>query len=62
MCIDQGSVVQAFVQDLFDLPDELKTQPAEAVQIYLVGCKPLDRNTSWSRHANDVCYFFLSKS
>ncbi|XP_032782601.2 putative ATP-dependent RNA helicase TDRD12 isoform X1 [Daphnia magna] len=53
VCIDQGCVVQCFVKDIFELPEHLKKIAPEAIEVFLVGAKPLERNSSWSRYAND---------
>ncbi|XP_057379935.1 putative ATP-dependent RNA helicase TDRD12 isoform X2 [Daphnia carinata] len=53
VCIDQGCVVQCFVKDLFELPEHLKKMASEAIEIFLVGAKPLEGNSSWSRYAID---------
>ena len=39
------------VTELFELPNVLKNAPAEAIEIFLVGVKPLDRNSSWNEYS-----------
>ncbi len=49
--VDHGCTETCLVTQLFELPDNLKNAPPEAVEIFLVGVKPLDRNTSWNEYA-----------
>ena len=49
--IDLGSVMTCFVNTLFELPANLKTHPPEAIEIFLVGAYPMDRNSTWSRNS-----------
>jgi len=49
--IDQGCTFSSFVQDLIELPESLKALPPEAIEVYLAGVKPLDKNTEWSRRS-----------
>jgi hypothetical protein len=49
--IDQGCTFSLFVQDLIELPEFLKALPPEAIEVYLAGVKPLDKNTEWSRRS-----------
>lgn len=53
MCVDQGHVVHIFVKELYEIPESLKNAPPEAVEIYLVGVKPVNHNTTWSRYSVD---------
>jgi hypothetical protein len=51
--IDQGCAMPSFVKDLYEIPPDLKKMTPEAIEVFLVGAKPLDRNSSWSRYSVD---------
>ena len=49
--VDQGRTFSSFVQDLIELPGNLKALPPQAIEVFLAGVKPLDKNTEWSRRS-----------
>ena len=53
ICIDKGCVVATLVKDIFALPDHLKAIPPQAIEVFLVGVKPIGNNSSWSRTSTD---------
>lgn len=43
----------SFVKDLYEIPCDLKNMTPEAIEVFLVGVKPFDSNSNWSRYSVD---------
>ncbi|XP_039278901.1 putative ATP-dependent RNA helicase TDRD12 [Nilaparvata lugens] len=49
--IDLGAIMEFSTLKLYDLPDELKKYPGQAVDVFLCGLKPADQDCAWDLEA-----------
>ena len=49
--LDRGEKTICRINELFNLADHLKTVPPQAVEIILVGLRPMDKDPAWPPHA-----------
>lgn len=51
--LDLGDISSCRINDLFWIPEELKLFPPQAIEIFLVGLRPLDKDHSWHCRSTD---------